>query len=89
MMNMRNLGSKESTGVKFKDSIYAKLWLKLRFESLLNSYWRKLDGCFFHRYGFKSDSPEKFWTNTSIGWKSNCPETRYRILDNYLQPQSQ
>ena len=36
MMNMRNLGSKGSTGVKFKDSIYAKLWLKLCFESLLD-----------------------------------------------------
>ena len=33
MMNIQNLGSKESIGFKFKDSICAKLCLKLWFES--------------------------------------------------------
>ena len=33
MMNIRNLGSKESLEMKFKDSIYAELCLKLWFES--------------------------------------------------------
>ena len=33
MMNIQNLGSKESLGVKFKDGICAKLCLKLWFES--------------------------------------------------------
>ena len=33
MMNIRNLGSKESLGVKFKDGIYAEFSLKLWRES--------------------------------------------------------
>ena len=33
MMNMPNLGLKESVGVKYKDDICAKLCLKLWFES--------------------------------------------------------
>ena len=32
MMNKQNLGSKESLGVKFKDSICTELCLKLWFE---------------------------------------------------------
>ena len=33
MINIRNLGSKESVGVKFNEGIRAKLYLKLYFES--------------------------------------------------------
>ena len=35
MMNMKNLGSKESLGVKFKDAISAELCLKLRLEMFI------------------------------------------------------
>ena len=38
----------------------------------------------FFKYGFKSDCPEKFLTNTSIERKGNCPETCYRILVSYF-----
>ena len=33
MMNIQNVGSKESLGVKFKDSIFAELCLKHWFEN--------------------------------------------------------
>ena len=33
MVNIQNLGSKESLGVKFKDRIYTEFCLKLWFES--------------------------------------------------------
>ena len=33
MMNIRNLGSKESVGVKFKDGIFAELCFRLWLES--------------------------------------------------------
>ena len=39
MMNIQNLGSKESTGVKFKESIWAELHLKLWFESERSEIW--------------------------------------------------
>ena len=35
----------------------------------------------FIKYSFRSDKPEKFYTNTSVDWKSDCPGTRYKILD--------
>ena len=35
MMNMKNLGSKESLGVKFKDAICAEFCLKLRLEMFI------------------------------------------------------
>ena len=54
MMNIRNLGSKESLGVKFKESACAKLYLKLWFESDWNIFVRLLS-----QDGFKSDSPER------------------------------
>ena len=34
---------------------------------ILISRLRKLDGCFFLNYGFRSDSPEQFYWNTSVG----------------------
>ena len=40
MINIQNLGSKGSVGVKYKDEIYAKLCLKLWFES--NWYFHKI-----------------------------------------------
>ena len=54
MMNIRNLGSKESVGVNFKESICAKFCRKLWFES----------DCFcfvilLSQDGFERDSPEK------------------------------
>ena len=53
MMNIRNLGSKESLGAKFKEGIYTELCLQLWFER----------DCFFVKLlsqdGFESDSPEK------------------------------
>ena len=39
--------------------------------NILSSYLRKLDGCFFLKYGFKS----------------GCPETRYGIQDSYFESQ--
>ena len=54
MMNIRNLGSKESTGVKFKQSICAKLYLQLWFESDCNIFVILLS-----QDGFKSNSPER------------------------------
>ena len=42
MINLRNLGSKQSLVVKFKDGILAELCLKLWFESdliFLKYYW--------------------------------------------------
>ena len=47
MMNIRNLGSKVSVGIKSKDDIYAKLHLKLFFNRIL-----------LNRNGFKSSCPE-------------------------------
>ena len=58
-MNMQNLASKESLGVKFKDSIYTGLCSKLWFES----DW---DFCnLLSHDGFERDCPEiKFQTVT-------------------------
>ena len=53
MMNVRNLASKESLGVKFKDSICTELCLKLRFESGWVFFVLLLS-----QDGFESDSPE-------------------------------
>ena len=52
MMNIRNLGSKESVGVNFKQGICAKLCLMLWFES----DWYL---CNISQVGFERDSPEK------------------------------
>ena len=30
------------------------------------------------------NSKQTFKTNTSLGWKSNCLETPYKILDSYF-----
>ena len=51
MMSMRNLGSKESLGVKFKDDICAELRFKLWFKS--DWYF-----CNMSQDGFESDCPE-------------------------------
>ena len=43
--------------------LYEKLSIKLLVQDLIkipSSCFRKLEGCFFLKYGFKSDSPEKF-----------------------------
>ena len=53
MMNIRNLGSKESVGVKFKEGIYTELCLKLWFES--NWFFVKL----LSQDGFESDEEER------------------------------
>ena len=37
------------------------------------------------KYGFRRDCPEKFKTNTSVGLKSNFPETCYGILECYFE----
>ena len=47
MMNIQNLGSKESVAVKFKEGICSELCLMLWFEILLS------------QDGFESDSPEE------------------------------
>ena len=59
MMNIRNLGSKESVGVKFKEGIYTELCLKLWFES--NWYFCKIteSGWFWKRRGRKEESPKQ------------------------------
>ena len=54
MMNIQNVGSKESVGVKFKDSICAKLYLKLWLESDCNIFV-----ILQSQDGFKSDSPQR------------------------------
>ena len=60
IMNIRNLDSKESLGVKFEEGISVKLCLKLWFES--TSIFVILPS----QDGFKSDCPEtKFQTITS------------------------
>ena len=59
MMNIQNLGSQESVGIKYVDDIYAEFCLKLWFESdcyLCNI--TELDG-------FKCDPKTKFQTITS------------------------
>ena len=43
------------------------------------TWWKRVDTSFKHGAG--SNCQENFLTNPSIGWKSNCPETRYRILE--------
>ena len=43
--------------------LYKKLSIKLLAQELIkisSSSFRKLDGCFFLKYGFESDCPEKF-----------------------------
>ena len=43
--------------------LYEKLAIKLLAQQLIKILWpcfRKLDGYFFLKYGFGSDSPEKF-----------------------------
>ena len=48
--------------------LYEKLPIKLLAQELikiLNSCFRKLNGCFFLKYGFGSDCHEKFEINTS------------------------
>ena len=57
MMNIQNLGSKESLRVKFKDGICAKLCLKLWFES----DWHFV--IFPSQDGFESDCPETKFPN--------------------------
>ena len=51
-MNVRNVGSKESLGVKYKDDICAALYLKLWFER--DWYFLLL----LSQGGFESDCPE-------------------------------
>ena len=59
MMNIRNLGSKGSVGVKYKDNISAELCLKLCFAS--DWYFVIL----LSQYCFESDCPKtKFQTIT-------------------------
>ena len=53
MVNMRNLGSKESVEVKYEEGICAELCLKLWFES--TSIFVKL----LSQDGFENNCPEK------------------------------
>ena len=49
-------------------SYYPKQVIKM-----LSSCLQKLDGCFFLKYGFRSDCPEILKRNTSVGWKCSYP----------------
>ena len=73
MMNIWNLGSKESFRVKFKDGICAKLCLK---------FWFKSDWSFCNITESGSNPNNHFLKPV---WKSNCPEVYYRTLDCYFQ----
>ena len=47
---------------------YALGYYRKKLIKILNSCLKKLCGFFFLKSGFRSDSLEKFWANSSVGW---------------------
>ena len=71
MMNLRNLGSKESLGVEFKCAIFAELCLKLWFES--DWYFDITESGWFWKRLSRNKVPNNHFLKSV--WKSNCPES--------------
>ena len=78
MMNVQNLGSKESLQVKFNDGICAELCLKLWFES--NWYFCNIaeSECFWKQPCRNKVQKNHFLKSV---WKSNIAEVNCRTLD--------
>ena len=71
MMNLRNLGSKESLGVKFKCGSFVELCLKLWFES--DWYFDITESGWFWKRLSRNKVPNNHFLKSV--WKSNCPES--------------
>ena len=71
MMNLRNLGSKESLGVEFKCAIFAELCLKLWFES--DWYFDITESGWFWKRLSRNKVPNNHFLKSV--WKSSCPES--------------
>ena len=92
MMNMQNLGSKESLWLKFKDAICAQWFLNLRFESnwyfcnITEStwFWKSnleffWDCNFFNLYNLKCKALVFFYLNSVSSYSSNMGFFHYKM----------